>query len=244
METISSPLEQFQVYPSSSGLFIYNNISFFFYSPFLLCILVCMSLSTLPTSGNSIIMKIFLPVYFLVYDLLYSHSKKKGIRFFPYLLFIFMLVSILNILGLVPFSATLTSHLVITLTLSTSVFMGINVIGLYLYGIRFLFYFMPTGVPFALSPLIVLIELFSYIFRILSMSVRLFANMTAGHILVKILGGFAWQLASIGSALIIPLILLITIILLLETSIAVLQAYVFTVLGSIYLKDVINLPEH
>lgn len=149
-----------------------------------------------------------------------------------------------NLLGLIPFSFAITAQLVVAFGLSFSLFIGVTLIGLIKHGLHFLSFFLPSGAPIALAPLLVVIELISYIFRPISLGVRLFANITAGHSLLAIIAGFAWSMGTSGTALatlaVIPLIVIVAIYGL-ELAVAFLQAYVFAVLLIIYLKDAIEL---
>ena len=145
---------------------------------------------------------------------------------------------------MIPYSFTVTSHIAVTLALATMAFVGINVIGIKTHGFHMLSLFLPSGAPIALAPLLIAIELVSYSFRVISLALRLFANMMSGHCLLKILAGFGWTMLSSGGVLsvihIMPLLVIFAIIGL-ELSIAFLQAYVFTVLLCIYLNDAISL---
>ena len=149
-----------------------------------------------------------------------------------------------NFLGLIPFSFATTAQLVIAFSLSFSLFIGVTLIGMFKHGFHFLSFFLPSGAPIQLAPLFVVIELVSYIFRPISLGVRLFANITAGHSLLAIIAGFGWSMGTCGNALavfsIIPVIVIIAIYGL-ELAVAFLQAYVFGVLLCIYLKDAIEL---
>jgi len=145
---------------------------------------------------------------------------------------------------MIPFSFTVTSHIVVTLGLATMAFFGINVIAIRTHGFHALSFFLPAGAPIALAPLLVAIEIVSYSFRVVSLALRLFANMMSGHCLLKILAGFAWTMLAAGGILtllhILPLVVIFAIVGL-ELAIAFLQAYVFTVLLCIYLNDAISL---
>ena len=145
---------------------------------------------------------------------------------------------------MIPYSFTVTSHIVVTLGLAMMAFLAINIIGIKTHGVHLLSLFLPSGAPIALAPLLVMIELVSYSFRVVSLALRLFANMMSGHCLLKILAGFGWTMLSAGGILtimhLLPLIVIFAIVGL-ELSIAFLQAYVFTVLLCIYLNDAISL---
>lgn len=168
--------------------------------------------------------------------------KKNSFILLFYIMFLFTCFS--NILGMVPFSITITSHLILTLFFSLSFFLGHNIVGICYHRELFFNIFLPSGVPIFIIPLLILIEYISYLSRIFSLAIRLFANMLSGHILLKILIVFIWSLAT-SSVFhwfweILPLSI-VFIVICLEISIAFLQAYVFTVLLGIYLNDIINL---
>jgi len=181
---------------------------------------------------------------FIFFNVLSENVKKNGPLYFPFLFTVFTFIFFCNIMGMVPFSFTVTSHIVVTLALAMTAFIGINIIGIRTHGLHLLSLFLPAGAPIALAPLLVLIELVSYSFRVVSLSLRLFSNMLSGHCLLKILAGFAWTMLSAGGILtfvhILPLIVIFAIVGL-ELAIAFLQAYVFTVLLCIYLNDAISL---
>ena len=159
-----------------------------------------------------------------------------------YTLFVFILMN--NLIGMVPYSFTATSHLVVTFGLSLSLFIGITIVGFQTHGMHFFSFLLPKGAPLALAPLLVVLELVSYCFRAVSLGVRLFANMMAGHTLVKILSCFAWSMLSVGGVLTIASSIPFAVVFALtglEIGVACLQAYVFTILICIYLNDAINL---
>jgi len=157
-------------------------------------------------------------------------------------LFIFVLS--LNVIGLIPYSFTLTSHLVVTLTLSVSSFIGINILSIKKYGFSFFSLFLPGGTSTILAFLLVPIELISYIFKPISLAIRLFANMMAGHTLLKVIAGFATTLMSLGGVFLIvhylPLLILIPLFAL-ELAVALIQSFVFSVLICIYINDSTNI---
>jgi F-type H+-transporting ATPase subunit a len=162
----------------------------------------------------------------------------------PLMYVIFNFVLFNNLIGLVPYSFTPTSYLIITIALSTTIVLAVTLIGLLRHGLVFFSYFVPAGTPLALVPLLVVIEIISYIARSLSLGLRLGANIIAGHSLLKIFSGFTSSAITIGPIImicsILPLLVL-TILYSLELAIAFLQAYVFTILTSSYLKDALDL---
>ncbi|CAM6054573.1 unnamed protein product [Sphagnum tenellum] len=165
-------------------------------------------------------------------------------RFFPLIFTTFSFLLFCNLIGMIPYSFTVTSHFIITLGLAFSLFIGVTIVGFQTHGLHFFSLLLPQGVPLALAPFLVLLELISYCFRAISLGIRLFANMMAGHSLVKILSGFAWTMLSMGGIMYLahlaPLCIVFALIGL-ELGVAALQAYVFTILICIYLNDAINL---
>jgi len=128
---------------------------------------------------------------FIFFTVLSENVKKNGSLYFPILFTIFSFIFFCNLVGMVPFSFTVTSHIVVTLALAIMAFLGINIIGIKTHGFHMLSLFLPPGAPLALAPLLVIIEVVSYSFRVISLALRLFANMMSGHCLLKILAGFA-----------------------------------------------------
>ena len=141
-------------------------------------------------------------------------------------------------IGMLPYSFTVTSHIIVTFTLATFVFIGVTIIGFIKHGFKYLKLFVPSGVPIVLLPLIVVIEIISYLSRPISLSVRLFANMMAGHTMLKVFGGFVISLGLLGGWLPLGFSVALTG---LEILVAFLQAYVFAILTCIYLNDALNL---
>ena len=167
-------------------------------------------------------------------------------RFFPLVFSIFMFILISNVVGLIPYNFTVASHLIITVALALLVFVTVLIYGFWKNGLRFLNLFVPKGIPIYILPAIVLIEVFSFFVRPVSHSVRLFANMLAGHITLKVFAGFVTMLGGFGLAgwigAIIPLGMTVALTAL-ELLVAVLQAYVFAILTCIYLNDALH-PGH
>jgi len=150
----------------------------------------------------------------------------------------------MNLIGLIPYSFTVTSHFIVTLSLSLTIFIGINIIGFREHKLAFFSLFYPAGTSLGLAFLLVPLEIISYLFRPLSLAIRLFCNLMAGHTLLKVFAGFSWSLMSLSGVLfclqVIPLIILIPLYCL-ELGVALIQAYVFSLLVCIYLNDAINL---
>jgi F-type H+-transporting ATPase subunit a len=163
-----------------------------------------------------------------------------GMQYFPFVFSLFMFILFANLIGLIPYSFTVTSHIIITFALAFAIFIGVTIIGFIRNGAGFLRLFVPSGVPVFLLPLIVVIEVFSYFTRPISLSVRLFANMMAGHTMLKVFAGFVIGLGVLLGWAPLAFIVALTA---LELLIAVLQAYVFTILTCIYLHDAFH-PGH
>ena len=176
--------------------------------------------------------------YMFVAKMINDTAGSSAKPFFPFIFTIFMFVLFCNMVGMLPYSFTVTSHIIVTFALAAFIFIGITIIGFIKHGIKYLELFVPKGVPLVLLPLIVIIEIISYLSRPISLSVRLFANMMAGHTMLKVFGGFVISLGLLGGWL--PLSFSIALIGL-EILVAFLQAYVFAILTCIYLNDALNL---
>ncbi len=176
-----------------------------------------------------------------------STAGSEGMKFFPFVFTLFMFILTVNMIGLIPYTFTVTSHIIVTAALAITVFLTVLLYGLYRHGLHFFNLFVPKGVPIYILPLIVFIEVLSFISRPISHSVRLFANMLAGHITLQVfasfiilMGGAMGALGWAGGAL--PFAMIVVLIAL-ETLVAFLQAYVFAILTCIYLNDAIH-PGH
>jgi len=171
----------------------------------------------------------------------------EGMKFFPFVFTLFMFILTVNMIGLIPYTFTVTSHIIVTAALAITVFLTVLIYGLWRHGLHFFNLFVPKGVPIYILPLIVFIEVLSFISRPISHSVRLFANMLAGHITLKVFAGFivlmGGSLGAIGWAGGVLPFAMIVILTALETLVAFLQAYVFAILTCIYLNDAIH-PGH
>ena len=183
-------------------------------------------------------------VYEVVAQLVFDNLNEEGEKYFPFIAVIFTFILFNNLIGLVPYSFTVTSHLIVTFILSFSIFIGVISICVQRHKVQMFSIFLPANTTFALGLLLVPIELISYIFKPISLGVRLFANLMAGHTLLKVIVGFAWSMLMIDNFLsimhLIPLLILV-ILMGLELGVAVIQAYVFTVLMCIYLNESINI---
>lgn len=179
--------------------------------------------------------------YGFVQGVVRENAGEAGMRYFPFIFTLFLFILFMNLLGMVPYSFTPTSHIITTFGMSFVVFAGITLVAIIKQGpIGFLKHFIPSGMPIALIPMILLIELVSYIARPFSLAIRLAANMIAGHILLKVIAGFVFPLGIFGIA---PLVFS-TLITGLEVFVALLQAYVFALLSSIYLGEALADEHH
>jgi ATP synthase subunit 6 len=246
-----TPLEQFQIISLFSiKLFCFD---FSFTNLFLISLLVLIFLNGLiyfSSKNNSFF---FIPHNWQTLieilsetssSLLYDNINEEGEKYFPFISVIFTFIILVNLIGLVPYSFTVTSHLIITFTMSLSIFIGVNIICIKIYKAHMLSLFLPSNTSFGLALLLVPIEFVSYIFKPISLGVRLFANLMAGHTLLKVIIGFSWSMILLENIIsffhLIPL-LVIVLLFGLELGVALIQAYVFTILTCIYLNDSINL---
>ena len=175
--------------------------------------------------------------YVFIANLVKDTVGTEGRPYFPFIFTVFMFVLVGNLIGMVPYGFTFTSHIIVTFTLAMVVFLGVTVIALKKHKMRFFTFFMPPGVPLIMAPLLVPIEIISYLSRPMSLSVRLFANMLAGHTLLKVFAGFVVALGLFG---VFPLAFVV-VLTGLEIVIAFLQAFVFTILTCLYLNDALHL---
>ena len=183
--------------------------------------------------------------YQFVAGMVRSSAGEAGMKFFPMVFCLFMFILVLNLVGLIPYTFTVTSHIIITVSLALIVFFLVIIVGFAKNGLHFFKLFVPSGVPALILPVVVLIEVISFLSRPLSHSVRLFANMLAGHITLKVFAGFVVMLLGAGGwAVISPLPFLFMIgLMALELLVAFLQAYVFAMLTCMYINDALH-PGH
>ena len=173
-----------------------------------------------------------------VENLLIENTGNAGRPYFSFIFTLFLLILFGNLLGMLPYSYTFTSQIIITFFMAIIIFISVTVIGIFRHGFGFLSLFLPSGTPLVLQPLLFVIELISYCIRPISLSVRLFANMMAGHTMMKVFGGFVVSLGIVGGWLPLSFSVALTG---LEILVAFLQAYVFAILTCIYLNDALNL---
>lgn len=245
---IFSPLEQFEIITLVPFNYLGLNISltnssiFLIFSFFTVVLLFSFALYQINLVPHYWQYSIEI-IYSLVSSMVQDNLGSKGQIYFPFIFVLNIFLLACNLIGMIPYTFTVTSHIVFTFSLALSIFIGINIIGVQVHGIKFFSIFLPRNVPLIIVPLLVIIEFVSYIVKVFTLSIRLFANMTSGHTLLKIIASFAWiMLASDGLLYIfhiLPLGLLL-ILVGLEFGIAVLQAYVFSLLTCIYLNDVLD----
>jgi len=246
---LASPLEQFAIFEIVPISFGNLNLSFTNSSLFMvLSIFIILRVLhkthfkplLIPTRWQAFVESF----YEFVVDLIQQQIGNRGFVFFPLLFTLFSFLLLGNLLGIIPFSFTFTSQFIATFGLSVPFFIGVTLVGLQQHGLHFFSFFLPAGTPIPLAPLLVVLEIVSYCFRAISLGVRLFANIMAGHTLVKIISGIAVAIASTGGIISIAATLPITLVILiscLELAVSGLQAYVFAILICIYLNDSLNL---
>jgi len=238
------PMEQFIVKPLFGGDTIH------WYTPtnatlwMGIAVLGVIALLVLGTSRRSIIPSRLQSVGEMLYGFIHNMVEEvtghDGIKYFPYVMTLFMFIVLANLLGLVPMSFSTTSHFAVTATLAMLVFLSVTILGFAKQGIGFLGMFWVSSAPLVLRPVLALIEIISYFVRPLSHSIRLGGNIMAGHAVIKVFAGFA---GALGVASVVP-ILSIAAIYGLELLVAVVQAYVFTILTCVYLRDAVGGAHH
>lgn len=179
--------------------------------------------------------------YQVVADMVRDNVGSAGRPYFPFIFTLFMFILFGNLLGLIPGAFTFTSHLAVTFAMSAFIFIGVTLIGLITHGLKFFSLFFPHGAPIVSAPVLIPIEIISYFSRPISLSVRLFANMTVGHVLLKVIGG---GVVALGGFFVVPGLVpfaALVAITMLEVMIAVIQAYVFAILTCVYLNDALHL---
>ena len=239
---MASPVEQFTIKPlvplQVGDLDIsYSNSSLWM----TITVIAVTAFLTLSMRGGRLVPGRWQSVVELAYGLVAKSVRDnigtEGRPYFPFIFTLFMFLLFCNVLGLIPYSFTVTSHIIVTFVFAGMIFVGVTVLGFVRHGLKFFSLFFPPGVPIYLAPLLVPIEFVSYLSRPISLSVRLAANMMAGHTMLKVFAGFVVALGLMGVAPLIFIVLLYA----LETLIAFLQAYVFAVLTCLYINDAIHL---
>lgn len=176
--------------------------------------------------------------YEFVANMVRQNAGTEGMKYFPFIFTLFMFILFANMIGMIPYAFTVTSHIIVTFVMALTVFIGVTIIGFVKNGVGFLKLFAPSGAPMVLMPLLIVIEVISYLTRPVSLSVRLFANMLAGHTMLKVFAGFVVMLGFIGGWLPLAAMVAFTG---LEVLVAFLQAYVFAILTCIYLNDALHM---
>lgn len=245
------PIHQFHINKLVEIPLGHYDVSFTNSSLFMaLTVIVATGFLVLATSGRAMVPGRWQLVaemsYSFVANTLRDAAGKAGMKFFPLVFSLFMFVLVANLLGMVPYFFTITSHIIVTFCLAMLVILTVVIYGIWKHGFHFFGLFVPSGVPAALVPLVTMIEVISFLSRPISLSVRLFANMLAGHITLKVFAGFVVTLSAAGVAgmagAVLPLAMAVALTAL-EFLVAFLQAYVFTVLTCMYLNDAIH-PGH
>ena len=225
------PLEIFETNISYTNSSLFMSLAIIFVT--LLLLISIKNKSLIPSRLQSI-SEIF---YEFISNMVSDNIGDKGRKFFPLIFTLFTFLLFGNMLGMLPYSFTFTSHIIVTFVLAMFIFLLVTLLGIFIHGFKFFGLFVPKGVPMLMLPLMIPIEIISYLSRPISLSVRLFANMMAGHTMLKIFAGFIVPLGIFGIA---PLMVDVALTAL-EVLIAFLQAYVFTILTCLYLNESINL---
>ena len=240
----TNPMHQFNVYKIGPEIKI-NGIDLSFTTASLFMLISAISISIFLLLGTKD-KKIIPGKFQLLSEILYNFiskmisdtAGKKAKPYFPFIFSLFIFVLFCNMVGMLPYSFTVTSHIIVTLAFAMFIFIGVTILGFVIHGFKYLKIFVPSGVPVVLLPIIMIIEIISYLSRPVSLSVRLFANMMAGHTMLKVFGGFVISLGLVAGWLPLTFSVALTG---LEILVAFLQAYVFAILTCIYLNDALNL---
>ena len=236
------PMHQFEIYPlfnagGEVGLLTFTNSTLFMWIVVAAIVLLVLAgtrgRAAVPTRWQSVVEMLFE----LVRNMIQNTAGDDGMRYFPYVFTIFTFVLFANLIGMVPFAFTVTSHFAVTGTLAIAIFVTVTAIGFWKHGLRFLHFFWPDNAPLALRPALCLIELISYFIRPVSHSIRLGANMIAGHAMLKVFAGFVPAMGFFGF---LPIAMMVGVTAL-EFLVAFLQAYVFAILTCIYLNDALHM---
>lgn len=237
------PMDQFMVKPLFGG----DELAFYTISNVTLwmaiAVLAVTALLVLGTRGRAVVpsrtQSIAELAYGFVYKMVEDVAGKDGVKYFPYIMTLFMFIVFANFLGLLPMSFTPTSHIAVTAVMALAVFLTVTILGFVLHGPKFLGLFWVSAAPLALRPVLAVIEVMSYFVRPVSHSIRLAGNMMAGHAVIKVFAGFAGVM---GVGAVLPVVA-ISAVYALEVLVSFVQAYVFTILTCVYLKDALH-PHH
>lgn len=206
-------------------------------------VLAVIALLVLGTRGRAIVpsrsQSIAEEIYGFVHKMTEDIAGKEGLKYFPYIMTLFMFIVLANVLGLIPMSFTTTSHIAVTATMAMAVFITVTIIGFWKNGMKFLSLFWISSAPLVLRPILAIIEIISYFVRPISHSIRLAGNMMAGHAVIKVFAGFA---GALGVGAVAPIVAIMAVYGL-EMLVTVIQAYVFTILTCVYLNDALH-PVH
>ena len=244
------PIEQFSItklftigHIAGHEIAFTNSSAFMFGSVLIISLLMLIGGSTLIPGRMQSVAELS---YEFVASTIRSTAGEHGMKFFPFVFSLFMLILVSNIIGVFPYGFTISSHIIVTASFALSVFLTVIVYGLYKNGLKFFKLFVPSGIPFYILPLVVAIEIISFLSRPISHSVRLFANMLAGHVTLKVFASFITMFVAAGAVgwfgVVLPLGMTVALTGL-ELLVAFLQAYVFTILTCIYINDAIH-PGH
>ncbi len=237
------PMDQFVVSP------LFGDGEILWYTPTnatlwmgiaVLCVILLLVMGTrgraiVPSRTQSVAEEIYGFVHKMTEDI----AGKEGLKYFPYIMTLFMFIVLANVLGLLPYSFTTTSHIAVTATMAIAVFVTVTVIGFWKNGVSFLSLFWISSAPLVLRPILAIIEIISYFVRPVSHSIRLAGNMMAGHAVIKVFAGFA---GALGVGAVAPIVAIMAVYGL-EMLVTVIQAYVFTILTCVYLNDALH-PHH
>jgi F-type H+-transporting ATPase subunit a len=239
---VASPLQQFEIKTIASAHVGGVNVSFTNSSLFMLIAITAITaFLVIGVRKRAIVPGRLQSLVELSYEfiagLVRDNVGHAGRAYFPFIFTLFMFILFCNTIGLIPYTFTVTSHIIVTFALAAIVFIGVTIIGIVKHRMKWFSYFFPPGAPLYMAPLLVPIEVLSYLARPVTLSLRLFANMMAGHTMLKVFAGFVIALGLFGVA---PLVILIALYML-ELIVAVLQAFVFTILTCLYLHDALHL---
>ncbi len=239
---MASPLEQFEIHTYAPLKLGGIDVSFTNASLFMLIAVAGVAVFVLGgTRRHALVPGRWQSMVELSYDFIAGIIREtigtEGRRYFPLVFTLFMFILFTNMLGMIPYSFTVTSQIIVTFALASLVFIGVTILGFAKHKMHFFSFFVPPGAPIAMWPLLIPIEIISYLSRPISLSVRLFANMLAGHTLLKVIAGFIYSLSFFG---ILPLALVVALTGL-EILIAFLQAYVFAILTCLYINDALHM---
>ena len=245
------PIHQFNIEPLFTIGHIGNQTIAFTNSSLYMFLAVALTAVLMIGSGRQLVPGRFQSMAEITYEFVASTIRStagsEGMKFFPLIFSLFMFICVSNLVGIIPYTFTISSHIIVTVALALLVFFTVLIYGVYKNGLKFFKIFVPTGVPIYIMPLVMFIEILSFLLRPVSHSVRLFANMLAGHIALKVFAGFVAMLGVSLGAIgwiggVMPLALTVALTAL-ELLVAFLQAYVFAILTCIYLNDALH-PGH